>query len=340
MGATIASKAVGALVFLLAAAGPVRAQSNDSPRAPVAPGAQGRPMSGLWQGGSRTARLEDGPVFRADARRVVCYTTVRDRKQRAVHDLPQSAFTVYEDGRAQPIRMFGREDAPVSLGLVIDNSRLMTYKRASAVTASLALVRASKPDDEVFVVNFHNEAYLDLPAHVDFTSDIREMEKALARLDARGEPLIRDAVRLSIQHLVEKSRREKKVLVVITTGLDGGSLSTAEELNRLARQSGVLIYAIGLLEHLACRTGEARRALEALAEATGGEAFFPKNLSEMEATWRRIARDIREQYVIAYAPSGERLDGGFRRISIQAAGPGQPLARTRSGYYASPEVAR
>ena len=170
----IVSKAAGLLAFLLAAAQPMRAQGTS-------------------------------PVFRADTRLVVCYTTVRDKQQHPVHNLPQSAFTVYEDGQSQPIRTFGSEDMPVSLGLVIDNSSMMAGKRAAAVAASLALVRASNPEDEVFIANFNDEAYLDLPGHKDFTSDIHEMEKALDPLEARGASLIWDAVRLSIQHLVEKS---------------------------------------------------------------------------------------------------------------------------------------
>jgi VWFA-related protein len=303
MSAIMVSKAAGVLVCLLAAAELVRAQ-------------------------------DAAPVFHADTRLVVCYTTVRDQKQRPVHDLPESAFTVYEDGTRQPIRTFGSEDIPVSLGLVIDNSAAMAGRRGAAVTASLALVRASNPEDEVFVVNFNEEVYLDLPGHKDFTSDIREMEKALEPLEARGAPLIWDAIRLSIQHLVEKSHRDKKVLVVVTTGLDGGSLTTAGALTRLAGQSGVLIYTIGLLDGVKCGAIQARHELKALAEATGGEAFFPTNLAGMEAICLRIARDIREQYVIAYAPSSERLNDAFRRISIRVSAPGQLVARTRSGYYA------
>ena len=310
MHAIIVSKAAGVLVLLLAAAQPMRAQVG-------------------------SARPDERPLFRADTRLVVCYTTVRDKRQHPVHDLPQSAFTVYEDGHSQPIRTFGREDLPVSLGLVIDNSSTMAGRRASAVAASLALVRASNPEDEVFVANFNDEVYLDLPAHKDFTNDIQELEKALAPLEARGAPLIWDAVNLSIQHLVGKSQREKKILVVVTTGLDAGSVTTVESVARLAGQSGVLIYTVGLLDGVKCGAGKARRELKALAEATGGQAFFPASPSATEAVCRQIARDIREQYVIAYAPSEDRLNDAFRRISIGVTGPGQLLARTRSGYYAS-----
>jgi Ca-activated chloride channel family protein len=295
------------------------------------------PVAGLLLGAAvlsgQPAAQDRVPLFRADTRLVVCYTTVRDRKQRPVHDLPQAAFTVYEDGAPQPIRAFAHEDVPVSLGLVIDNSRLMTRERPGVVAAALALVRASNPDDEVFVVNFNNEAYLDLPAHKAFTSDAREMEQALARLDARGDPLIRDAVRLSIRHLADKARHEKKVLVVVTGGQDASSLTSQEALLRLAHDSGVVIYAIGLLDG-SCKPKTARRALEELAEATGGEAFFPKGPAVNEIC-QRIARDIRDQYIIDFAPSNGKPDGAFRKIAITVTGPGRPVARTRSGYFAS-----
>jgi Ca-activated chloride channel family protein len=281
------------------------------------------------------AAQERVPLFRADTRLVVCYTTVRDKKQRPVHDLPQAAFAVYEDGVPQPIRAFAHEDVPVSLGLVIDNSLPMARKRPGVVAAALALVRASNPDDEVFVVNFNNEAYLDLPSHKAFTSDVREMEQALARLDARGDPLIRDAVSLSIRHLAGKARHDKKVLVVVTAGQDAGSLTSQEALLRLAHDSGVVIYAIGLLDGSECKPRTARRALEELAEATGGEAFFPKDPAAVNEICHGIARDIRGQYIIGFAPSNGKLDGVFRKITVAVTGPGRPVARTRSGYFIS-----
>ena len=235
----------------------------------------------------------------------------------------------------QPVRGFSSEDVPVSLGLVIDNSASMAPARSGVVAASLALVRASNPDDEVFVVNFNHEAFLDLPLHKDFTSDVRDMELALARIDARGDRLMWDAVRLSIQHLIDKARHEKKVLVVITSGRDTGSLSSLEALVRLAHQSGVLIYAVGLLDGAECNPQIAKRALETLADATGGEAFFPRGRFDVEAICRRIARDIRDQYVIGYEPAQKPLDGSFRRIAVTVTGPGRLVARTRSGYFAA-----
>ena len=165
---------------------------------------------------------ETATVFRADTRIVVCHTTVIDKSGHLVTTLPQSAFTVYENKIKQEIRRFKREDVPVSLGLVIDNSGSMRSKLGKVEAAALALVKDSNRDDEVFIVNFNDTAYLDNPKDKDFTNDIAELETALSRIDARGGTAMRDAIEMSIQHL-KKGHRDKKVLVVITDGKDTAS---------------------------------------------------------------------------------------------------------------------
>ena len=187
------------------------------------------------------------PVFRSDTRLVVLHTTVVDRHGRLVTNLPQTAFTVYENGATQPIRSFKREDVPVSMGLVVDNSGSMRDKRAKVEAAALGLVHASNKEDEVFVVNFNDEAYLDNPHGKDFTSDIKEMEEALTRIDSRGGTALRDAIRMSIDHLREKAKKDKKVLIAITDGNDTSSTVTMEKLLNAAQQSEVILYGIGIL---------------------------------------------------------------------------------------------
>src|SRR5437870_1177959 len=129
------------------------------------------------------AQKEGPAIFRSDTRLVVCHTTVTDKNGHLVTTLPKEAFTVYEDGKPQEIKIFRREDIPVSLGLIIDNSGSMRDKRAKVEAANLALVKESNSDDEVFVVNFNDEAFLDLPHNKDFTNDIKELEEALTRVD-------------------------------------------------------------------------------------------------------------------------------------------------------------
>jgi Ca-activated chloride channel homolog len=279
---------------------------------------------------------QSGAIFRADTRLVVCHTTVVDKSGHLVTNLPPSAFTVYENGVAQPIKSVKREDVPVSMGLIIDNSGSMRDKRARVEAAALSLVKDSNKDDEVFVVNFNDEAFLDNPHGKDFTSDIHEMEEALTRIDSRGGTAMRDAIRMSIDHLREKAHKDKKVLVVVTDGNDNSSVISLENLVKASQQSEVLIYGIGLLSDEERREAKrAERALNDLAVATGGEAFFPKDVSDVERIAHLVARDIRSQYTIQYTPTNTAMDGSYRTIKVAVNAPGHLTARTRSGYYAT-----
>jgi VWFA-related protein len=280
------------------------------------------------------------PVFRADTRLVVCHTTVVDKNGHLVTTLLQDAFTVYENGVQQQIKIFHREDVPVSMGLIVDNSGSMRDKRAKVEAAALALVKDSNPDDEVFIVNFNDEAFLDLPHQKMFTSDIKEMEEALTRIDSRGGTAMRDAIRMSIDHLKEKAHKDKKVLVVVTDGNDNASVVSLENLVKASQQSEVLIYGVGLLGEEERREAQrAQRALKALGTATGGEIFFPKDAGDVEKIAHQVARDIRNQYTIEYTPADTAMDGTFRQIKIMVKAPGNPTVRTRSGYYATPDQA-
>jgi VWFA-related protein len=240
----------------------------------------------------------------------------------------------------QPIRTFKREDVPVSMGLIIDNSGSMRDKRAKVEAAASALAKDSNKDDEVFVVNFNDEAFLDNPHGKDFTSDILEIEEALTRIDSRGGTAMRDAIRMSIDHLKEKAHKEKKVLVVVTDGNDNSSVISLENLVKASQQADVLIYAVGLLSEEERREAKrAERALKDLAEATGGETFFPKDVGEVDRIAHQVARDIRSQYTIAYSPTNAALDGSYRKIRIAVNATGHPTVRTRSGYYATADQA-
>jgi Ca-activated chloride channel homolog len=281
---------------------------------------------------------DSGAVFRADTRLVVLHTTVVDKNGHLVTTLLRDAFTVYENNAPQQIKYFKREDIPVSMGLIVDNSGSMRDKRAKVEAASLALAKDSNPEDEVFVVNFNDEAFLDLPHGKDFTNNTKEMEEALTRIDSRGGTAMRDAIRMSIDHLKEKAHKDKKVLVVVTDGNDNSSVISLENLVKASQQSEVLIYAVGLLSDEERREAKrAQRALEALAEATGGEAFFPKDVSEVDRIAHQVARNIRNQYTIGYTPSNTAMDGTYRQIKVTVNAPGHLTARTRSGYYATPD---
>jgi VWFA-related protein len=271
-------------------------------------------------------------VFSSDTRLVSLNVTVVDKGGHLVTTLNKSAFTVLESGAPQQIKLFKHEDVPVSMGLIIDNSGSMREKRQAVESSALALVRDSNPDDEAFVVNFNDEAYLD----ADFTSDIKALEQGLAKIDSKGGTAMRDAIMMSVEHLQKKAKRDKKVILVVTDGNDNASSIQLPELIRAAQQNDVLIYAIGLLgEEDRKEAAKAKRALNLLVESTGGMVFYPKDVTEVEKIAHEVARDIRNQYTITYTPSNQALDGSFRPIKVTIKAPGNPAARTRLGYYAT-----
>ncbi len=276
----------------------------------------------------------DDAVFRTDTHLVVLHASVVDKSGKLVTNLGQNAFKVYENGSEQTIKVFRREDVPVSLGILIDDSGSMREKRAKVGAAALALVKASNPQDEVFIVNFNDEAYLDVP----FTNDIQKLQEGLQKIDSRGGTAMRDAISMSIDYLKDKGKKDKKVILVVTDGNDTASLETLEKLVQKARQSEILIYAIGILgEEEPRESKKAQRALKALTEASGGMVYYPKLLPEVEKLSLDVAQEIRNQYTIAYSPSIQALDGSFRQIKVTVNGPGRPSVRTRNGYYATPD---
>lgn len=282
---------------------------------------------------STTAIAQEAePVFRSDAPLVELHATVTDKEGHLLMDLPQSAFKVFENDAEQEIKVFRHEDAPVSLGLIVDNSASMLKKRSRVAAALLTLIRASNPGDEAFIVNFNQAPSLAR----DFTRDPAQLEAALAKIDSNGETAMRDALSMGLEHLKRLAKNDKKVLLVITDGEDNSSTVTQERLSRAAIQSGVLIYAIGLLSEENERDSAlARRHLDSLTLATGGEAFYPNELAEVDGIATHVAHDLRNQYTIAYSPSETRRDGSFRRIRVTISAPPDAVVKTRTGYYAS-----
>jgi Ca-activated chloride channel family protein len=280
-------------------------------------------------------KSDETPTFRTDTRLVVLPVTVVDKTGRLITSLPETAFQVFENGVVQKVKQFKREDVPVSMGLVIDNSGSMRDKRQKVAAAAVALVKDSNKEDEAFVVNFNDDAYLDTP---DFTNDIKVLDQALSRIDSRGGTAMRDAIRMSIDHMRQKAKRDKKVILVVTDGNDNASSVSLETLVKQAQQSEVIIYTIGLLSEEEKREAKrAKRSIDLLTEATGGQAYYPKELADVERIAHQVAHDIRNQYTITYTPANQALDGSFRQIKVVASGPGHPVARTRTGYYATPD---
>ncbi len=278
---------------------------------------------------------KQGSSIKVDVNLVVLHTTVLDDRQRFADGLKQENFRVFEDKVEQKLSVFKREDVPVSMGLVIDNSGSMREKRPRVNEAALTLVQASNPRDEAFVVNFNDDFYLDLDK--DFTSSIPELKEALERIDSRGSTALRDAIIGSLDHL-KKGSKDKKVLLVVTDGEDNASHNSLEKTLREIQKTDTVIYTIGLLGSEGKKEAKrAKKVLQEIAAASGGVAYFPENVEDVHSICEQVAHDIRNQYTLAYYPSNTNRDGSFRAVSVEVIPPrgrGKLMARTRNGYYA------
>jgi Ca-activated chloride channel homolog len=314
-------------------------QGQSAPDTAQAPDTQAQPAKPDQQSaGQDQAPSNDSGVFvfKKEVEEVILHATVVDDKQRLITNLDKNAFSVLENGQPQTITSFRHEDVPVAMGIVIDDSGSMREKRDKVNKAALNLVRSSNPQDQVFVVNFSDEYYLDQ----DFTSDIRKLQTALEKVDSRGGTALYDALVASADHLKKSSRLQKKVLFVVTDGEDNASSENLEQaIRRLQAENGPTVYAIGLLGEEKQR--RARRALQTISERTGGIVFLPRTLDEVDEISRSVAHDIRNQYTIGYKPTTPKSAGGYRTIHVdaRAKGFGKLTVRTRSGYFAGQEQA-
>ena len=267
------------------------------------------------------------------------HVTVTDEKGQFVDDLNQGAFRVFESKIEQKISFFSGDDIPVTVGLVIDNSGSMREKRAQVNDAAMTFVRTSNPQDEAFVVNFNDEYYLDTDG--DFTNDQGDLNEALSRIDTRGSTALYDAVIGSLDHL-KKGHKDKRVLLVITDGDDDASSKTFVDTVKAAEESNATIYALGVFSEDDLKNDKrmvrhSKKVLTELAEATGGEAYYPATLDQVTPICVQVAHEIRNQYTIGYYPTNTAKDGSFRPVELKVIpteGRGKLLVRTRTGYYA------
>jgi VWFA-related protein len=282
-----------------------------------------------------------GYILHTDVEEVLLNVTVLDGN-RLVPDLKRENFQVYEDGVPQTLISFQHTDVPVSMALVVDNSGSMMRKRPSVNKSALDLIQASNPQDEAFVVNFSDEAFLDQ----EFTSDVNKLRDGLAHIESRGGTALYDAVVASADKLAADAKRGKQVIILITDGEDNAStLNLEQTIRRVQALSGPVIYSIGLLfgeEMTHAEVRHARRALEMLSTETGGMAFFPKSIEQVDQIAAEVARDIRNQYTLGYHSTKPTTEPGFRRVQVNAAGKsgGKLTARTRTGYFPVAKVAK
>jgi VWFA-related protein len=268
-----------------------------------------------------------------DVALVVLHATVTERDGGFVHNLVEQDFQVYEDGVPQSIRLFKNEDIPVTVGLVIDHSTTMRPKLAEVSAAARTFVRASNREDEMFVVNFNEKVSLGLPGAVRFTNNTAELENAIITAPTGGMTALYDAISKALEEL-QAGSRDRKVMIVVSDGGDNASARSLDQVMKLAGQSTVVIYTIGLFDE-----GDPDRnpgVLQRLAQATGGEAFLPGQVTEVVAISERIARDIRHQYTIGYVPIKPAREGVYHSIRVLARAKGHDRlsVRTRTGYIA------
>jgi Ca-activated chloride channel homolog len=295
--------------------------STASPLAPARPGEIQKRQDGIY-------------TMHQDVDEVLLTCAVVDEKGRPVGDLSRAAFRVWEDGVQQPTTSFLHQDQPVSLGILVDNSGSMLDKRAAVNAAALNLLRASNPRDATFIVNFSDRAFLDQ----GFTSDLVALNRGLSHFDSKGTTALYDAVAASADELARHGKLPKQVLLVITDGADNASrLELEQAIRRVQNLGGPVVYTIGLLFGTDKEESQrARAALERLSEETGGIAYFPHSLNDVDGIAAEVAHDIRDQYTIGYRPSKSASLEGYRAVRVEANAPGHGklTVRTRKGYYA------
>jgi len=268
-----------------------------------------------------------------DVNLVVLHATVHDSRDRDVLNLHQQDFKLYEDGVAQNIRWFRREDTPVTVGLIVDHSGSMRPKLNDVTAAARIFAQSSNPMDQMFVINFNEKVLSAVPGASQFTDSPAALEVAIAGAPADGQTALYDAIAAGLEEL-QQGAWDKKVLVVISDGGDNASKNTLAGITRMAEQSSALIYTVGMFSDSDADANPG--VLKRLAEATGGETFLPKEFSEVAGICAHIAADIRNQYMIGYVPAHAKQDGAHHTVRLVAEAPGQGKlrVRTRAGYIA------
>jgi Ca-activated chloride channel family protein len=293
------------------------------------------PAGGTGKTGELQKRQDGVYTMHQEVDEVLLACAVVEEKGKPVSDLKRGNFRVWEDGIPQEITSFLHQDQAVSLGIIVDNSGSMRDKRPAVNAAALSLLRASNPQDSSFIVNFSDHAFLDQ----GFTSNIEALNRALARSDSKGTTALYDAVAASADELSNHGKLPKQVLLVITDGADNASrLDLEQAIRRVQTLGGPVVYTIGLLFDTGKEeAARARRELESMSQETGGIAYFPDSVLDVEPIALEVARDIRDQYTIGYRSSKPASLGGFRTVRVEATESRHRrlIVRTRRGYYAN-----
>src|SRR2546427_1059847 len=237
------------------------------------------------------------------------HVNVTDEKDRPIGNLKKENFRIFEDRTEQKITLFKHEDIPLSLGLVIDNSRSIEPRKQRLDAAAVSFVRKGNAEDETFIVHFDDTARLER----DFTASISDLEDTLAGVQPFGQTAIYDALILALDHMAQ-AKHMKRAILLVTDGIDNSSHHTMEEAIEATKRSRVAVYTVGLLSQSGGEKAE--DSLIHIAEASGGRAYFPQNVDDARSAMERVARDLREQYTLGYFPAKSDLDGSWRSVRV------------------------
>jgi Ca-activated chloride channel family protein len=266
----------------------------------------------------------------ADANLVLLEVGVKDRTGHLVSNLERENFQIRENGKAQTITQFSKEDAPVTIGLVIDDSGSMKSKRLEVIESALSFLNSSNPKDEIFVTHFNDKVRKGLPEGVAFSDSPALLKASLYQNPAEGRTALYDAILFSLKHL-DSGKQEKKSLLLISDGGDNASRSNINDVIEAVRESRATIYTVGIFD-----TDDVDRnpgLLRRLANVSGGDAFFPKELPGLNQICKQIATDIRNRYTVGYVPSESNGSGALRSINVSVSRPGEKfMIRARTSY--------
>lgn len=272
-------------------------------------------------------------MIRTSVDLVLVPVTVMDRSNRLVTGLEQENFQLFEDKHPQPIKHFWKEDAPASVGIVLDVSGSMEAKIERARDAVVELLKASNPQDEFFLMTFADEPML----VQDFTSNVDDIQSNLLFTRPKGKTSLIDAVVLAISHM-KNARYQRRALMIISDGGDNRSRYTEKDLGALIKESDVMVYSIGVFD-AQFSTQEERLGPELLAsmsELTGASAYSLDSPERLPAVAQHIANELRNQYILGYSPDVLHSDGKWRKIKVKLTVPRRlPWLRVqaRTGYY-------
>jgi Ca-activated chloride channel family protein len=274
-------------------------------------------------------------TLKVDVDLVLVNATVTDQLNRYVSGLEQEHFQVWEDKFEQKIEYFSSEDVAMSLGMIFDVSGSMKDKISTSRDAAVTFLKTGNPEDEYFLVEFANRPEI----ASDFTTDISKLQSKIIFAPAKGMTAMYDAVYVGLEKL-KTGNNPKKALLLITDGEDNRSRYTFQNVKDFVKEQDVQIYAIGITDEWnsqlsAGKTG--RAMLEELADLTGGRAFFPDSVYELEDICTKIAIELKNQYVIGFHSTNAAKDGKWRKLRLKVNPPKgiQHLnVRSKAGYYA------